>query len=264
MQQCILMLKQSPTKTSRSVLFSFCKHAHTMTFSSSKDRPTALPLSLVSLGIPHAQLWVFPPSASNEPRRQRPDYLHWPRSVSSGRLPQHSRTGFPLTRWKGEEGGRKTDPGSSQSALLGRLMNVQDFTIFATQASGVRLQWVTVSQLENPPTRHLPRPPPPRQPTSPTVHPRTCAGRPPSLHKHWRSILDCSCHHLPRPFNSLPWLRRFLPAARAHGSNRKLAHAASACIFITPQPCLCQVAAALMHSWASHLTVWKHTLKFII
>lgn len=150
-----------------------------MTFPSSKDRPTARPLSLVSFGIPHTQLWVFPPLASNEARRQRPDYLHWPRSVSSGRLPRHSRTG---SHWHGErekEGGRKTDPGSSQSALLGRLMNVQDFTIFATQASGVRLQWVTVSRLENPPARH--RRPPPSQPTSPTVPPEPeLASLPPS------------------------------------------------------------------------------------
>ena len=167
---------KSPTENRpNTILAGYCNGvgvvflAHIVTFPSLKDRPTARPLSLVSFGIPHAQLWVFPPLPSNEARRQRPDYLHWPRSVSSGRLPRHSRTG---SHWHGErekEGGRKTDPGSSQSALLGRLMNVQDFTIFATQASGVRLQWVTVSRLENPPARH--RRPPPSQPTSPTVPP---------------------------------------------------------------------------------------------
>lgn len=90
-------------------ILSFYKHALNMTFSSSKDRPTAWPLSLVSFGIPHTQLWVFPPLPSNEARRQRPDYLHWPRSVSSGRLPSHSCTG---SRWHGERekkgGGKQT------------------------------------------------------------------------------------------------------------------------------------------------------------
>lgn len=57
------------------MLLSFCRHAHIVTFSSSQD-PLPDPLSLVSFGIPHTQLWVFPPLPSNEARRQRPDYLH--------------------------------------------------------------------------------------------------------------------------------------------------------------------------------------------
>lgn len=44
------------------VLLSLCRNAHIVTFSSLKDRPTARPLSPVSFGIPHTQLWVFPPS----------------------------------------------------------------------------------------------------------------------------------------------------------------------------------------------------------
>lgn len=124
----------------------------------------------VSFGIPHTELCVVAPTpCSNKARRQRPDYLHWPCSVSLGRLPRHSCT---ESHWHGErekKGGAKTGAGSSQSALLGRLMNVQDFMIFATQASRVRLQWVTVSGKPSSLRHHHHQPPfqPALEPQSP-------------------------------------------------------------------------------------------------
>lgn len=169
---------------------------------------------------------------SNKARRQGPDYLHWPQSVSLGRLHRHSRTESHWHGERGEERGRKTGPGSSQSALLGRLMNVQDFTIFATQASGVELQWVTVSGSEKPSCPSQPLPPP--FTASPKVPQETRGGRPPCLHKHWRSILDCStppsCHLLPHPLNS--WLSRFHPVTHTCRSKPQAGTGFPACLSI--------------------------------
>lgn len=104
-------------------------------------------------------------------------------------------------------------------------------------------QWsqatMSYSLLVREPSCPPPPPPPPPQPAHESRSPpRTRAGQPPSLHKHWRSILDCSaphsCHHLPRPFNSRPWLRRFSPATHTHRSNHKLALVTPACHYTSP------------------------------
>lgn len=199
------------------VLLYLLRNAHIMTFSFLRDRLTPWVPSLVSFGIPHPQPCDAPPLRPVT----RPGVRGLIICTDPGLSPQGGCLGKvalnPTDMARGRRRGKKTGPGSSQSALLGRLMNVQDFMIFATQASGVRLQWVTVSRLENLPAHHHHHNHcPPSQPAHETRSPpRTRAGRPPSLHKHWRSILDCptppSCHHPPRPFNSWLWLRCFHP-----------------------------------------------------
>lgn len=136
-------------------------------------------------------------------------------------------------KWRGGSGGRggrrKTDPGSRQSALLGRLMNVQDFMIFATQS-----QWsqatmtysLLVRKLVSPPPSSFPgSPPAPRFPTEPELGGLT------PLHKHWRSIPAAASLTLstfqPDCAGSLP------AAAHVRRSDRKLARAGPAC-FTTP------------------------------
>lgn len=119
--------------------------AHSMTFSSRKDP-----------GAPTPSRW-FPlesPPTLKPPPPHRPVTREGVRGLiictDPGLSPQGGCLGTvaldPIDTVRGRGGGGacggggETDPGSSQSALLGRLMNVQDFTIFATQASGVRLQ----------------------------------------------------------------------------------------------------------------------------
>lgn len=110
--------------------------------------------------------------------------------------------------------------------------------IFATQASGVRLQWVTVSGLENPPGRHHHSAHPPfcsDNPQAPMFPQKTWAGRPASLPSQTLEVYPApSCsRHLPRPFNPRPWLRQFNLGVLTHRSNHKLAPLSTACHSIT-------------------------------
>lgn len=144
------------------MLWSLCRNAHILTFSSLKGRPTSHVPVLASFGIPQTQLCLVRPPLllrpSNEARRQKPDYLHWPRSVSSGRLLRHSRT---ESHWHGErekKGGRKQALAPvSRPSSAGWWMSRTSWSL-PPKASGVRLQWVTVSRkpswLLPPPSAH--------------------------------------------------------------------------------------------------------------
>lgn len=98
------------------------------------------------------------------------------------------------------------------------------------------------------------------RPASPAVRPRTRAGRPPSLRKHWRSILECSCRHLPRTFNPsaltapiLAW-RRTLSGPTASWHARPPQH----CFFHYTSSPPCQVDA---FTSPRHLTARKQATK---
>lgn len=113
-----------PSSKQNFTLFSYFmlfprRHAHTVTFPSRKDRlrcPTPLVPSFLWDAPPPPRQPRFPSSPFRPVTRRgvkRPDYLHWPRSVSPGR---RSRSHwFPLTRCEGEEGGGDTGGAGKQT-----------------------------------------------------------------------------------------------------------------------------------------------------
>lgn len=107
-----------------------------------------------------------------------------------------------------------------------------------------------------------PPPAPPHfagRPASPAVRPRTRAGRPPSLRKHWRSILECSCRHLPRTFNPSALTAPILACRRTLTGPTASWHAwPQHCFFHYTSSPPCQVDA---FTSPRHLTVRKHVTK---
>lgn len=222
-----------------------------MTFSALKVKPTAWPLSLVSFGIPHTNF--APPSPCPVTRQGVRGLII---CTDPGLAPQG---GCPSTdaldpidtgRGRRRGGGKQTLAPASRPSSAGWWMSRTSRSLPPKPVESGYNELQSLSK-----KTVLPGTLPPSSSQAahePHSSPRTQASLPP--HKHWRSIPDSSRHHLPGPFNFLPWLCRFLPAAHTCRSNRKLAHVA--CRFITQLNCLCQVAAELYSTW--HLTVRKH------
>lgn len=89
---------------------------------------------------------LHPHPTSNEARRQRPDYLHWPGSVCLGRLPQHSCTGSHWHIESQEEGGSERLAPVSRPSEAGWWMS-RTARSLPPNAAPLKLQWVTVSRL---------------------------------------------------------------------------------------------------------------------
>lgn len=191
----------------------------------------------VSSGIPHTQLCVVAPTLhSNKARRQRPDYLHWPCSVSLGRLPRHSCT---ESYWHGErekKGGRKQALAPvSRPSSAGWWMSR---TSWSLPPKPVESGYNELQSLENPPDschrHHQPPFQPALEPQSPPENlswpaspPCTNTGglswtapsRLPATTSFAPSTFDCDC--------------RFHPVMHTLRSNHKLAQVVPACPFIT-------------------------------
>lgn len=184
-----------------SVLLSFCKHAHIMTFSSSKDRPTARPPVPSFLWDPPHSTLGFPPPPCPVTRQGVRGLII---CTDPGLSPQGGCLGTvaldPIDTVRGRRRGEENRPWL-QSVGPPRQVDECPGLHDLCHPSQWSQATMSYSLLVRKPSCPPPPPPPPLQPAhEPHSPPRTRAGRPPSLHKHWRSILDCSaphsCHHL--------------------------------------------------------------------
>ncbi len=217
-----------------SVLLSFCKHAHIMTFSSSKDRPTARPpVTSFLWDPPHSTLGFSPP---------RPVTRQGVRGLiictDPGLSPQGGCLGTvaldPIDTVKGRRRGEENRPWL-QSVGPPRQVDECPGLHDLCHPSQWSQATMSYSLLVWKPSCSPPPPPPhpasPRAPQSPQ-NPSWPASLPPQTLEVYPWLLRAAL--LPPPFNSRPWLHRFYPATRTHRSNHKLAQVTSACHFITP------------------------------
>lgn len=224
-----------------------CPH---LDLSSSKD-PLPDPLSPVSSGIPHTQLWV--------PLLPHPVTRRGVRGLiictDPGLSPQGGCVGTvaldPIDTVRGRRRGEENRPwlqSVGPPRQVDECPGLHDLCHPSQWSQATMSYSLLVKKPSYPPP---PSPPPPSPPNSPRVppSPRIRAGWPPSFHKHWRSILDCPTPPPPSPFQLSDLTAPILPGnTHRHKFNHRLAQV----------PCLWHFNTALapngrlLQSWCIH------------